>query len=171
MTRNFSKYWISGGWLVTIDNAKEVTAGSSVHTGMAAATPGPARWWGSSTTGPLFRSLPSQRPRVWWAAGGMPSIAATFGGATKVNPGGRPWPPSSSSHAMTGWVDTDGHPRTESHPSMRLACWWWVSAITDWTRKKGVPIHERMVHALSPGALRRAQSALGTAVSAVPPSS
>ena len=43
---------------------------------------------------------------------------------------------------MTGWVDTDGHPHTESHPPIGLACWWWVSAITDWTRKKGVPIQK-----------------------------
>lgn len=104
-------------------------------------------------------------------AGELPSIAATFGGAARMDLRGPPWPSSSFIHARTGWVETEGHPHTESHPPVGLACCWRVSAITDWTRKKGVPIHERMVHALSSGALRRAQSALRTAVSAVPPSS
>lgn len=68
MASNFSRYWISGGWLVTIDYAKDVTAGSSVHPGMAAAPLGPAWWRGSSATGPVFRPLPSQRSRGWRAA-------------------------------------------------------------------------------------------------------
>ena len=107
MASNFSRYWISDRWLVTIDYAKDVTAGSSVHPGLAAAAPGPARWWGVISYRSRLRSLaPPRFLEFGELLGGGASIAATFGGAAGANPGGPPWPPSSITHAMTGWIET-----------------------------------------------------------------